>query len=137
MRFSVRNDAVNCTPFASLRRTTNREAMLAAVEAWTSAVKNGASATVGAAHARAHPDGKWIRDHFAWRGAGATDAADVEPPGLWGTHHCECVIAPWARELGLAHAQCVRVRPEAVCISAMEPSKRRIAQRAIKCAQPE
>jgi hypothetical protein len=135
MRLAVRNDAENCTPFASLRRLSNREAMLAAVDAWTGSIKSGASASD--ARVRAHPDGRWIRGHFAWQGAGAADAADVEPPGLWGTHHPECVIAPWSRELGLAHAQSVRVRPEAVCLAAMDPSKRRIAQRAMKGARPQ
>ena len=54
---------------------------------------------------------------------------DMLPPSLCGTHESENFSANWARELGLAAAHAMRLRPEIVCIAATDAAKLRAAAR--------
>ena len=121
-RWQVKNDAHGCIPFGTPRLLTNREAVFRAVEEHKRARQRGVSA---------HPDDAWMQSRFSWQSKDFGTAVDLEPPALWGSHSSEAFVASWARELGLARADCVRLEPEVVAISATEPSKLRVASRAV------
>jgi hypothetical protein len=115
-RVSLRNDAHSCFPFVTPRLATTREL----------AMKAAAAHKAG----KAHPDSDFVRERFCWKpkDMGAS-AADIEPPGLWGSHASEGFLAKWGRELGVSALKPVRLQPEAVCIAALEPGKLRAAVR--------
>ena len=81
-----------------------------------------------------------MRQTFTWknRAFGTTttpaahlDDADFEPLALWGTHEHENYSSRFARELGIAQCQLVRLRPYAVCAAGIDPSKLRAARRSL------
>lgn len=119
-RLSVRNEAFNTIPFVTPRVATTRDIALRA----TAAHKKGGEG---------HPDSRFVQETFVWKpkdlGAGAPL---IEPPALWGSHQSEAFLASWARELGVAACKVVRMAPELVCISAMEPGKLRAAVKSVK-----
>jgi hypothetical protein len=79
-----------------------------------------------------------VRQTFAWKNrafaaaAHQDDAADFEPLALWGTHDQENYSSRFARELGIAQCQLVRLRPYAVCAAGIDPSKLRAALRSLQ-----
>ena len=101
---------------------TNRDAVFRAVAEHKRARQRGSSA---------HPDAAWIQSRFAWKSKDFGTGVDLEPPALWGSHSSEAFVASWARELGVARADCVRLEPEVVAVSATEPSKLRVAVKAV------
>lgn len=120
-RWQVKNDAHGCIPFGATRLLSNRDAVFRAVEEHKRARKRGT---------RAHPDAAWIESRFSWKSKDF-GGVDLEPPALWGSHDSEDFVASWARELGIARADCVRLEPEVVCIAATEPSKLRVSAKAL------
>lgn len=119
-RIAVRNEAHSSIPFVTPRLATTREIALRA----TAAHKKGGEG---------HPDGQYVKDTFVWKpkdlGVGAPL---IEPPALWGSHQSEAFLASWARELGVATCKVVRMAPELVCVSAMEPGKLRAAVKSVQ-----
>ena len=87
----------------------------------------------GQAGRAANLDHAFIRDRFTWKNRqfSPTDA-DIEPLALWGSHDREGFFAKFARELGVAKCQVVRLRPMCVCVAGMEGGKLRAALRSMK-----
>lgn len=121
-KINLRNQAYSCTPFSTPRLMTNRDAVFAAV-----AAHKAARAQRSSDKADAHPDKAWVRLHFGWNAKVFDASVDLEPPPVWGSHSSEDFLAEWAREMGLARASQVRLQPELVAISAIEPGKLRVA----------
>lgn len=127
LKFVPRNDAHSAVPFASERLSSNRDTVLVATEAHKQKKKRGGDRG-------AHPDAEWVAQHFSWKSKQFGNSVDIEPPGLWGSHKSEAFSSDWARELGLARAHAVRLRPEMVLLSAVEPAKLRVASKAVAAA---
>lgn len=124
LRYSVRNDAHNSTPFCTTRIANNRDVVFRSTDEHKKST-----------HTRqaAHPDNSWIRSHFCWNSKQFFEnQADIEPVPLWGSHECEQFVSDWARELGLSKASTVRLNPEAVALAAVEPGKLRVAVKAVE-----
>ena len=99
----------------------DRDLTAAVVKEYKAAAKNGDYANI---------DHAFIRDRFVWKNRQfAPTDADIEPLALWGSHDKECFFAKFARELGVAPCQVVRLRPFAVCVAGIEPGKLRGAVR--------
>ena len=116
-KLNLRNEASSCVPFATPRLQGTREALSAAVEAH----KRG----------EGHPDAAFVAERFGWKSKALGQRVEIEPPALWGAHASEQFLASWARELGLAACKAVRLAPEVVAISALEPSKLRAVVRSL------
>jgi len=110
-KLNLRNEASNCLPFTTLRLKSSRDLLQRAVEA----------------HRRGegHPDAEFVSERFGWLSKKLGQKREVEPLGLWGSHASEGYLASWARELGVAGCKVVRLAPELVAISALEPAKLR------------
>ena len=127
LRFSVRNGAYGAIPFSSTRLSVNRDIVFKATDEHRKVKSVNQQC--------AHPDKQWISTHFAWHSKRFVDSGetqvDIEPPGLWGTHSSEQFVSEWSRELGLSRATTLRLQPELVAISAVEPGKLRVAVKAV------
>ena len=124
-RIHLRNEAHCCLPFCTPRIMSNRDAVFKAVDAHKAAKRSGIAA---------HPDHDWTVQRFGWNSKTFGDGAsrvDVEPPCIWGSHESESFLAEWSRELGVSRASPIRLQPEIVAISAVEPGKLRVAVKAI------
>ena len=124
-RVNVRNEAHNCLPFATSRLQTTRELATKAASAHKKVAASGGG--------NAHPDHKYVSEHFSWKSKDFGQMVDIEPPGLWGSHTSEAFLSRWSRELGVTACKVIRMQPELVCIAAMEPGKLRAA---VRHAQP-
>lgn len=124
-QFLLKNEAHSCVPFASPRLLSCRDAVFAAVDAHKAAKKAGEAA---------HPDDAWLRKRFSWKNKDFGSDVDLEPPCLWGSHEAEAFLAAWGRELGASRARAVRLQPELVALSGVEPGKLRVALKAISKA---
>ena len=123
VRQNLRNDAYSALPYGSPRLTSDRELIGKVVAEYKAAAKTGS---------RAHPDTDFLRDRFTWLNRHfSDDDVDIEPLPLWGSHDHECFFAQFARELGVAKAQVVRLRPVSVCVSGIDGGKLRAALRSI------
>ncbi len=116
-KLNLRNEAASCVPFATPRLKGTREVLASAVEAH----KRG----------EGHPDAEFVAERFGWKSKALGQRVEIEPPALWGAHGSEQFLAAWARELGLAACKAVRLAPEIVAISALEPSKLRAVARSL------
>ena len=123
-KFVLKNIAHSCLPFSTPRLSNNRDTVFRAVDAYKQS---------RATRSAAHPDNEWIRSRFGWKSkdVGGTSTVEIEPPCLWGSHCSEAFLAEWGRELGVSRANVLRLQPELVSISAMEPRKQRVASKAI------
>lgn len=123
IRQNLRNEAHSTLPYASSRLIGDRELITKVVAEYKQAANRGYPA---------HPDSDFIRDRFTWNNRlfSPTDV-DLEPLALWGSHDREQFFAKFARELGVAKSQVVRLRPVAVCVSGLESGKLRAALRSI------
>ena len=103
---------------------SDRDLAAAVVKEYKAAAKRGEPANL---------DHAFIHDRFAWKNRqfSPTDA-DIEPLALWGSHDRECFFAKFARELGVAKCQVVRLRPMCVCVAGVEGGKLRAALRSMK-----
>lgn len=125
LRYAVRNDAHGVIPFSTQRILSNRDAVFKATEEHKKC-KGGRQ--------RAHPDHDWVSSHFGWHSKtfdGAPEGVDIEPPGVWGSHESENFVSEWSRELGISRASVLRLQPELVALSAVEPGKLRVAVKAL------
>jgi hypothetical protein len=118
-RVNLRNEAYNTLPFVTERIKTTKEIAEAAAKAHKSALTKG----------EAHPDVAFIRERFVWKSKefNPPSTVDIEPPSFWGSHASESFLSSWARELGVSTYKTVRMAPEVVAVSAMEPAKLRAA----------
>ena len=121
-RFVLKNESYSCLPFSTPRILSNRDAVFKAVDAHKGARRTGVDA---------HPDAAWLKTHFGWSAKDFGNSVDLEPPCLWGSHESEAFLAEWGRELGVSRASPVRLQPEIVAVSAVEPGKLRVAAKAI------
>lgn len=132
VRTSLRNDAWCTLPFASTRLVSDKAALLEAVQAHKTGARHGAWDDDDGAH----PDHAFVRQTFTWKnrafGGAAAHADEFEPLALWGTHDQESYSSRFARELGIAQCQLVRLRPYAVCAAGIDPSKLRAALRSVQ-----
>lgn len=122
-RVSIRNDAYSCVPFSTPRLASNRDVVFRAVDAHKRVKKS--------EDTKAHPDHDWITRRFSWHPKEFDARVDIEPPCIWGSHESESFIAEWARELGVSRVSPVRLQPEIVALSAVEPGKLRVAVKAV------
>jgi hypothetical protein len=130
VRQSLRNDAHCALPFASNRILGEKDAVAIATKSHKEAARSDEPA---------HVDSSFIRDVFAWKnrdfGKNQGDGdVDIEPLPLWGTHSHENFVSKFSRELGISNCQLVRLRPECVLLSGIEPGKLRAAVRSIEGA---
>ena len=118
-RVNLRNEAYNSLPFATPRIKTTKEIAEISAKAHKSAMEKGV----------AHSDHDFIKDHFTWKSKqfDSGSSVDIEPPCFWGSHESESFLSSWARELGIATLKQVRLAPEIVVVSPMEPAKLRAA----------
>ena len=124
VRQNLRNEAHSSLPFSSPRLVSDRDLIAAVVKEYKAAAKQGSEANL---------DHAFIRDRFAWKNREFSAAdADIEPLALWGSHDRECFFAKFARELGVAKCQVVRLRPMCVCVAGVEGGKLRAALRSMK-----
>ena len=124
VRQSLRNEAYASLPFSSPRLVSDRDLTAAVVKEYKAAAKHGGPANI---------DHAFIRDRFVWKNRQfAPTDADIEPLALWGSHDKECFFAKFARELGVAKCQVVRLRPMCVCVAGVESGKLRAALRSMK-----
>ena len=124
LRISLRNDAHNALPFATLRLAPARELASRIAEAHRLVVEGRA--------ATAHPDDAFLKTRFCWTSKSMNQKIDVEPPALWGSHAAEDFLSNWGRELGVAPFCALRLAPQLVCVSAMEPAKLRAVVRSME-----
>lgn len=122
MKFSCRNEAHGALPFSTPRIASNRDIVFKETEAHKQAFTKCTAP---------HPDHEWISTHFAWNSKDFGNDVDMEPTSLWGSHQSEQFVAEWSRELGIARAHPVRLHPELVALSAMEPNRLRVASKAV------
>ena len=124
VRQTLRNEAYSSLPFSSPRLVSDRDLTAAVVKEYKAAAKQGGPANV---------DHAFIHDRFTWKNRQFSPSdADIEPLALWGSHDRECFFAKFARELGVAKCQVVRLRPMCVCVAGMEGGKLRAALRSMK-----
>ena len=129
-RINCKNSACNAIPFSSLRLKTNKELVVKAADVLKQQRdRNKEFNPIDSVHV----DAKWIRERFAWNGR--QFGIDLEPPPLLGSHASETFTSVWCRELGLSSCRAVRLEPELVCISAVEPAKLRAAARHVLGAE--
>ena len=128
VRQTLRNEAHCSVPYASRRLVTDKDLIARVTKEHREAIEHGDWA---------HPDHEFVRDRFSWRSrsfAGLEETAaraDIEPLALWGSHDREDYLAKFARELGVAQCQVVRLRPTVVCLAGVEGGKLRAALRNI------
>jgi len=75
-----------------------------------------------------HPDEAWIKKRFGWKNRtfGTDQSQSSIPFSLWGSHDSEQFTKTFARELGVAEMNAVRLRPEMVCVAGVEGGKLRV-----------
>ena len=125
VRQTLRNEAHCALPYSSMRLHSDRDLIARVVKEHKEARRCGEAA---------HPDHDFVRDRFTWSNrtfAGMEEAPDIEPLALWGNYEHEDFLAKFARELGVAACQVVRLRPAAVCLAGVEAGKLRAAARNI------
>ncbi|MAT09512.1 MAG: hypothetical protein CMM02_00760 [Rhodopirellula sp.] len=133
MRYPLRNEAWCTLPFASMRIATDKATLLESLKAYRETMAQ--RARHESDQECAHPDGEFVRQTFTWKNRefssmnSAARAEELEPLALWGTYDQETYSSRFARELGIAQCQLVRLRPYAVCVAGIDPSKLRAALR--------
>ena len=135
VRFHLRNNEAHSTlPFSSCRLCADSVLV-------QTVAREHAQALASGGHANAHPDRDFFVGRFGWAARRFNTTAEaqgvvVEPLPLWGSHDRETWLASYARELGVASCQIVRLRPRLVCIAAVEQGKLRGILRNLSGAKP-
>ena len=116
-KLQLRNDAYSCVPFCTKRISTSKEVIDKVISEWRKYASKGEAA---------HIDRAFLEDRFTWQNRDfGQHSQTVEPLCLWGTHTEEVFASRFSRELGLAQANLVRLRPELVLLAGIEPGKLR------------
>ena len=122
VRYALKNGPALCAlPFATPRVAVDKAVLATAAQEHRARPETDA-----------HPDQAFVHRTFAWKNRRfpeRPDAPNIEPLPLWGTHDHEYWTNKFARELGVAPCQVVRLRPFAVCVAGIEPGKLRAAVR--------
>jgi len=118
---SLRNECWSSIPFTTKRLYSGKEMC----EVVTAAYKKSST--------NSHIDAEWLKDRFAWTNRKFGDSAEpeVEPFGLFGSHAPEAFVQTFARELGIAELQAVKMRPELVTIAGVDSGKLRVILKSI------
>ena len=107
-RLTLKNETWCSCPFSTQRLVGGRD-MVKTVQA----AKN------------VHVDETWIRRR-GWKNREFPGKkTDTIPFSLWGSHATEVFTKTFARELGIADLNGVRLRPELVCVAGVEAGKLR------------
>jgi hypothetical protein len=116
-KLSLRNDAFSCIPFCTRRISSSKDAAERILAEWKKYGPKGEPA---------HIDRDFLEGRFDWvnRDFGP-HSSTIEPLCLWGSHETEEFASKFSRELGLAAATTVRLRPELVVLAGVEPGKLR------------
>ena len=123
-KFVLKNEAHNSLPFSSVRILSDRDALQRAVDAYKKAKGEEADPP--------HIDDAFLRKTFAWRNRKFRESQpDIEPLALWGTHESEAFLSTFSRELGVANANVVRLRPLVVALAGVDSGKLRAAVRSL------
>lgn len=128
VRFKLGNGATFSTvPFATRQLLPETELVQRIAEAHRRSLADGGRTP-------AHPDAEFVYSRFGWAARKFGTAAEergvvVEPLPLWGSHEAEDWLASYAREMGVASCQVVRLRPRLVAIAAVEQGKLRALMR--------
>lgn len=116
-KLSLRNDAYSCIPFCTRRISSSKETVEKILGEWKKYIQKGEPA---------HIDRAFVEEKFAWLNRDFGEhSSTIEPLCLWGTHDSEEFASKFSRELGLATANLVRLRPELVLLAGVEPGKLR------------
>ena len=108
-RISLKNETWASTPFSTTRLSSGRTMV--------STIKDANNV---------HCDDTWARKRFGWKNRSfASTKHDVIPFSLWVSHDSENFTKTFARELGIATLNMVRLRPELVCVGGVESGKLR------------
>ena len=131
VRQTLRNEAHCALPYSSTRLVADRDLIATVTKEHKAAAAHGDDV--------AHPDHVFVRDRFTWKnrtfpGSEESQATDIEPLALWGSYEREDYLSKFARELGVAQCQVVRLRPMSVCLAGVESGKLRAALRNIAAA---
>ena len=126
---TLRNECWSSIPFVTQRLFTGRTIS----DVVTSAYKQQQQRHANSSSHSPHIDSEWIRSRFTWKNreyeqgsiVNAERAEEVEPFALWGSHTPEGFVQSFARELGLADLNAIKLRPEAVVIAGVESGKLR------------
>ncbi|MDA9603547.1 hypothetical protein N9S30_00165 [bacterium] len=112
---ALRNECWSVIPFTTHRLHSGKQMS----ELVTNAYKGSPS--------NAHMDSDWIKSRFTWtnRQFGGSGEPNIEPFGLFGSHAPESFVQSFARELGLAELQAIKMRPELVTIAGVDSGKLR------------
>ncbi len=112
-KIALKNEMWCAVPFTSKRTMTSRATVDELVGKYA-----------GGQHR--HPDSDWVSARFSWKNRTFSNTQpDIPPFGLWGSHGNEQFIQSFARELGIASYQAVRLRPELVCSAGVDAGKLR------------
>lgn len=128
VRQTLRNEAHCSVPYSSRRLVKDGDLIVEITKEHKQAIAHGDWA---------HPDQDFVRDRFVWKNRtfegleAVASKADIEPLALWGSHDREDYLSRFARELGVAQCQIVRLRPTAVCLAGVDSGKLRAALRNI------
>jgi hypothetical protein len=108
-RIALKNETWASMPFSTQRLVGGRD-----IVKTVQAAKN------------VHTDEMWIRKRFGWKNRefGGKESNSI-PFSLWGSHATETFTKSFARELGIADLNAVRLRPELVCVGGVESGKLR------------
>lgn len=116
-KLSLRNDAYSCTPFCTRRISTSKDIVEKILKESKKYAPKGE---------KAHIDHAFLSERFAWKNRDfGPRSNEVEPLCLWGSHEEEDHSTKFSRELGLAQATLVRLRPELVLLAGVDPGKLR------------
>lgn len=116
-KLSIRNDAHSCIPFSTRRISTSKDTVDKILAEWKKYQHQAKPA---------HIDREFVDERFTWHNRDYGEhSSTIEPLCLWGTHDSEEFASKFSRELGLATANLVRLRPEIVLLAGVEPGKLR------------
>ena len=124
VRQTLRNEAYSSLPFSSPRLVSDRDLTAAVVKEYKAAAKRGEQANL---------DHAFLRDRFTWKNRQFSPTTPTSSRSRSGARTtASASFAKFARELGVAKCQVVRLRPMCVCVAGMEGGKLRAALRSMK-----
>ena len=112
---ALRNECWSTIPFTTQRLHSGKQMSEQVTAAYKGSPPN------------AHIDREWLTNRFTWtnRSFGGPTEPNIEPFGLFRSHAPESFVQSFARELGLAELQAIKMRPELVTIAGIDSGKLR------------
>jgi len=128
-KISLKNEMWGCVPFTSSRLANSREIVDTVVKAHLGPQRASEASSFSLCP---HPDAHWISTRVGWKNRNFSPSQpNIEPFGLWGAYSSENYIQSFARELGIASYQAVRLMPELVCSAGVDAGKLRAIVKAV------